>query len=127
MQNDFAVTFEGDYVRAVSNGEKDLEFSTRVWSEVVRVCELNNCYRVFGLGNTTTPMEALDAYDHGRLFRDLGLDSRYRIAWVETNPEAVDIIAFVETVLFNRGLPGKLFDHESEALEWLRSDDAATN
>ena len=127
MQNDFAVTFEGDYVRVISNGEKDLEFATKVWSEVVRACESNDCYHVFGLANTTMPMEALDAYDHGRLFRDLGLDSTYRMAWVETNPEAVDIVAFVETVLFNRGLPGRLFDCESEALEWLLSDKAATN
>ncbi|MGI9204442.1 MAG: hypothetical protein ACR2Q3_10555 [Woeseiaceae bacterium] len=122
MLNDFEVTFEGDYVRVVSNGEKDLEFATKVWTEAVRVCEANQCYRVFGLASTTTPMEALDAYDHGRLFRDLGLDSRFRVAWVETNPEAVDITSFIETVLFNRGLPGKLFDNESEALDWLKSD-----
>ena len=125
MQNDFSVSFEGDYVKVVSNGEKDLEFATRVWSEVERTCEFNNCYRVFGLSNSKTPLEALDAYDHGRLFRDLGLDSGYRVAWVETNPEAVDITTFVETVLFNRGLPGRLFDRESEALEWLLSDGAA--
>lgn len=121
MQNDFTVTFEGDYVRVASNGEKDLEFATNVWAGVVRTCEENNCYRVFGLANTTTPMEALDAYDHGRLFRDLRVDSKYRVAWVETNPEAVDITAFIETVLFNRGLPGKLFQDEAEALAWLRS------
>ena len=125
MHNDFTVTFDGDYVRVLSNGEKDLEHATNVWTEVVRTCEANNCYRVFGLANTTIPMEALDAYDHGRLFRDLGVDSKYRIAWVETNPEAVDITAFIETVLFNRGLPGKLFDDENEALAWLLSDDRA--
>lgn len=122
MQRDFTVTFEDNYVRVVSNGEKDLDFSKAVWTEVVRICNENNCYRVFGLANTTIPMEALDAYDHGRLFRDLGLDARFRIAWVEKNPEAVDIVAFIETVLFNRGLPGKLFDNERDALEWLLSD-----
>lgn len=122
MQRDFTVTFEDNYVRVVSNGEKDLEFSKAVWTEVVRTCEKSNCYRVFGLANTTIPMEAMDAYDHGRLFRDLGVDSRFRIAWVEQNPEAVDIVSFIETVLFNRGLPGKLFDNERDALDWLLAD-----
>ncbi len=122
MQREFTVTFADKYVRVVSDGEKDLEFSKTLWTEVIRTCEENNCYRVFGLANTTIPMEALDAYDHGRLFRDLGLDSRFRIAWVESNPEAIDIVAFIETVLLNRGLPGKLFDDEREAMEWLLSD-----
>jgi len=127
MQNYFAVTFEGDYVRVVSNGDKDHEVATNVWTEVVRVCEVNHCYRVFGLASSTTPIEVLDACDHGRFFRDLGVDSKYRMARVETNPEAVDIAAFVETVLFNRGFPGRLFDDESDALEWLLSDNRVSH
>jgi len=43
----------------------------------------------------------------------------YRIAWVETNPEIIDIISFTETVLKNRGLPGQLFTNVSDAEEWL--------
>lgn len=46
----------------------------------------------------------------------------YRIAWVEHNEDAKDIVDFIETVLLNRGLPGRAFDSEEEAREWLLGD-----
>lgn len=42
-----------------------------------------------------------------------------RIAIAELNDDARDATLFVETVLFNRGLPGKVFCTEEEARRWL--------
>ena len=67
-------------------------------------------------------MEAIEGYDHARLFEELGIDDRYRIAWVEFNDEARDMTLFVETVLINRGLPGRLFSSEADARAWLLSN-----
>ncbi len=120
MKNEFTVTFEDDLVQVRADGAKDFDFSEKVWTEVVRVCEANGCFDVLGIANTTVPIEVMEGYDHARLFEELGIDQKYRIAWVELNPEATDVVAFVETVLVNRGLPGKLFETADDAKKWLR-------
>jgi len=66
-------------------------------------------------------VEALEGYELPALFRELNIDQKYRIAWVELDEDARDTIAFVQTVLANQGLPGLLFETETEteAREWL--------
>jgi hypothetical protein len=123
VKNQITITFEGDHVLVLSDGEKDFEFSTRLWTETVDVCEANDCFRILGVSTTTKPLEALEGYDHARLFRDLGIDRSYKIAWVENNADAQDIINFIETVLYNRGLPGKVFEDVDEARIWLLGDE----
>jgi hypothetical protein len=123
VKNKITITFEGDHVLVLSDGEKDFEFSTRLWTETVDVCEENDCFRILGVSSTTKPLEALEGYDHARLFRDLGIDRSYKIAWVENNADAQDIINFIETVLYNRGLPGKTFEDVDEARAWLLGDE----
>jgi len=119
MRNSLAVTFEGDHVLVRSDGEKDMEFATEVWSQVAATCEESNCFNVLGIAKTKIPLEALDGYEHARLFRDLGIDHRFRIAWVETTADAVDLARFVELVLTNRGLSVHIFENEKEARVWL--------
>ena len=63
----------------------------------------------------------MEGYEHANLFEQLGIDTRYRIAWVEKNPEAYHAAYFIETVLFNRGFPGRIFLDVAEAKEWLLS------
>lgn len=123
MRNQVTITFEGDHVLVLSDGEKDFELSTRLWTEAVEVCEANDCFRILGVSTTTRPLEALEGYDHARLFRELGIDRRYKIAWIENNSDAQDIVNFIETVLYNRGLPGKVFEDVDEARAWLLSDE----
>ncbi|MDH3275385.1 MAG: hypothetical protein OEM64_01030 [Gammaproteobacteria bacterium] len=119
MNNKIEVTFEGDHIRVIADGDKDYRFMDQLWREVVTACDLNNCYNVLGIADTTTPVEAVEGYELPRLFQELGIDQRYRIAWVELNENARDMIVFVQTVLANRGLPGLVFDTEEEARDWL--------
>ena len=123
LRNRFSVSFEGDHVRVESDGDKDLDFSSRLWKEVRDQCVEQRCFRVLGIANTSSPLSTVDAYDHAGLFEELGIDHRYRIAWVELNPEARDTVQFVETVLTNRDLPGRLFETVAEAREWLLGED----
>jgi hypothetical protein len=119
VKNELIITFEGDHIQILSNGEKNYEFSKRVWSEAVVVCKKNNCYDILGIADTTVPLTASEGYEHADLFEQLGIDDRYRIAWVEKNAEAYQAVYFVETVLFNRGFPGRVFLDVAEAKEWL--------
>ena len=122
VQNSIDVSFEGDHVLVHADGDKDHFYIQRLWREIASVCKQHECYRILGLAQTTTPVEAVDGYDLHALFREYGIDHRYRIAWVELNEDARSVVEFVETVLVNRGLPGRLFDNESEARAWLFSD-----
>ena len=124
MRNRVTVTFEGDHIQALSDGDKNLEFATELWTQIATMSKKHNCFNILGIANTTTPMEAVDGYDHARLFRDLDIQHDYRIAWVELNPDAVDMAMFIETVLVNRGLPGRLFSTVNEAKAWLIGDTA---
>jgi hypothetical protein len=122
MDNRFEITFEGNYIKVISDGEKDYDFLERQWSEIAAACKQYDCRRVLGVAHTTKPVEAVEGYEVSRIFRDLEFTQEYRLAWVEHNAEGKDIVEFIEAVLTNRGLPGRSFDSEAEALEWLLSD-----
>jgi len=118
-RNKLVVTFEGDHVRVISDGEKDHYFQERLWDEVAATCQKHDCYRVLGLAHTTVPLEIVDGYDTARMMRERNISDKYRIAWVEYDDDAREVIEFVETVLVNRGLPGRLFRDEASAKKWL--------
>ncbi len=119
MYNKIEVTFEGDHIRVIADGDKDYRFMDQMWREVVAACELHDCRDVLGIAKTTTAIEAVEGYELPALFQELNVDQRYRIAWVELDEDARDVVTFVQTVLANRGLPGLVFDTEAEAREWL--------
>lgn len=122
MRNKLEVTFEGDHIRVITDGDKDYRFMDRVWREIAAACEKHDCYNVLGIADTSTPVEAVDGYDLVALFGELNIGQNYRIAWVELDVDARDMTTFVQTVLANRGLPGLLFETEAEARKWLLED-----
>lgn len=122
MRNKLVVTFEGDHVRVISDGVKDHYFQERLWDEVAAVCQKHDCYRILGIAHTTVPPEVIDGYDTARMMRERNIDHRYRIAWVEHDQDALEVIEFVVTVLTNRGLPGRLYPDEDSARKWLFED-----
>ena len=125
MRNRLVVTLEGEHVRVISDGVKDRAFQERLWDEVAAVCQKHDCYRVLGIAHTTVPPEIFDGFETARMMRERNIDHRYRIAWVECNTDALDVIKFVETVLINRSLPGRLFPDEASAKTWLFEDQVA--
>ena len=119
MKNRLSITFEGNHARVLADGDKDMEFAENLWSQVARLCEQENCFNVLGVARSSTPLEALDAYEYARLYRKIGIDNRYRVAWVELEPHASDIASFIDTVLSDRGYSDRVFPTEEEAREWL--------
>jgi len=123
MRYEMSVSFTGDYVEAYSIGDKSYQSAVTLWKEILKVCDKHNCYKVLGIGESTTGMPIMDAMHHEKLFRDFAITRKYKIAWVELNKEAVGSIKFLETVLLNRGLlNGMLFSTVEEAQRWLLDD-----
>ena len=119
MQWDFTVNFEGDHVFVASNDQHSIAYARALWAGIVEACKAHDCYLVLAISRTPEPLPILDGYEHAELFRELGIDSRYRIAWAELGYDARKALSFVEDVLVNRGLPGRLFGSEEDAREWL--------
>lgn len=119
MLNHITVTFEGDHILVLTDGDKDYEYLEQLWSKVSRACEKHSCFNVLGIANTSTPIEAVEAYELPRIFRENNIDARYRIAWVEQTPDAADTVAFAASILSNRDLPGRDFSTVAEARTWL--------
>lgn len=122
MEDHYQVDFDGSVVKVILKGKEDIDVASRLWADVVKNCEESSCYRVLGVAETTGPLGTMDSYHHAELFEKLGITHKYRIAWVELNAEAFKAAAFAETVLRNRGLPGRLFSSEAEAMAWLMQE-----
>ena len=115
----FVITFNGSYIEVVSVGSKSIDSARRVFTGITEACQEHECYRVLGIAFSHDPVSISDGFDHAELFQELGIGSRYKIAWVETNRDSVEPVEFVEDVLYNRGLPGKLFKNVEDARNWL--------
>lgn len=122
MNYEISVSFEGDHVLVRTSGEKDYAVIEEIWAKVARVCEKHQCFDVLGIANTSSPIEAVESYEIPGVFREYNIDRRYRVAWVELNPEGVDVIDLAANILAHRDLPGKLFATVEEAREWLLGD-----
>ena len=122
MPSKLVVSFEDDHIRVISDGDKHYEFAVDIWTQVAKLSREHQCFNVLGLANTTTPLEAVDGYDHARLFRDLNMPINIRIAWVESSADAIDIASYVELVLTNRGYSARVFATEADARSWLLGD-----
>jgi len=130
MDSRFTVTFHGDHVRIDTDAEKNLDYATALWTEVLKVCGKHDCYYVLSVSNAPGPMPAFDGLAHADLFRELQIDSKFRIAWAELNNDARDATRFTETVLYNRGLSAgniKVFETEEDARTWLLANSGDTN
>jgi len=119
---EITVSFEGDHVLVLTAGDKNYEYQENLWSQVSRACEKHNCFNVLGIANTDTPIEAVEAYELPRIFREKNIDERYRIAWVEQTPEAAETVSFAASILSNRDLPGRDFPTVEKAKAWLLGD-----
>lgn len=119
MDNYFSVTFKDEYIQVESNGEKNLEFATKLWSRIVHTCEKHQCFTIFGIADTVSPVSLLEAVYHVDLFEQLNITSKYRIAWIEMNPQHVATARLIENYLSSRKLNCKLFTDVQEAEKWL--------
>lgn len=119
MNNELHVGLEDDHVKVIANGDKNLEFAKDMWTRVTAFCRENNCYRVLGLANSSTPLSYSEAFEIVTLFQELSIREPYKIAWVELNPDAYDAIDLTELLLRLRSYPVRLFSEENAAKHWL--------
>ena len=122
MKNEISVVYDenNDLIHVISNGAKNINTARDLWEQVSALAEKTNCFKVLGVAYTEKNHSTLDGYNHAKLFQEIGIDYRYRIAWVETNPDVFDDVTFITTVLGNRGTQVQLFSDSHEAKKWIK-------
>jgi hypothetical protein len=94
-----------------------------MWKDIVATTTSCGCFYILGLSNMEHPISLADAIDHQAIFLEAGVTMDHRIAWVQLNPNAVEVNRVVESVLMNRGLlNGRLFTDEYSARRWLTGE-----
>ena len=121
--NEYLIYVKDGYIQLHSNGVKNLEFATALWTEVVEVCNEQKIYNILGISLTSSPINEDEAHGLLELSRELGMDSKFKLAWVELNPEFFDIVLFTEYLLSSNGMNIRSFYKEVQAREWLLSQE----
>ncbi len=116
------ITFEGEFVLFRYTGPDSFQISIEQMTQLAKACEDFRCFKILGVTEFSNPLNTMEAYDYQYIFEEAGITHKYRIAWVEKNPEARKMIKFIETVLRNRGLEVRLFSDVVEAKQWLLGD-----
>lgn len=123
MSYEVEITPEDNYVHVVVTGLANYENARDLWVKIAAACEAHQCFRVLGEQRMINTMSTVDAFNHQKIFLELDIGSKYRIAWVDHNPRTFETTDFIRTVLFNRDLGfGKLFSNITKAKAWLLKD-----
>lgn len=123
MALDYLIEFKDGVVEVRVSGIPDRESNAQMWTDIVAACDRNECLYVLGISNLDRPQKIADAIDHQAIFLKAGVTIDHRIAWVQLNPDALEMTRLAETVLLNRGMVnGRLFTDKYEARRWLRGD-----
>lgn len=122
MPFEYSIKHEDSLIRVTVTGSPDYLSTDQLWRDIVANCKRYECPRVLGESETEQWQDS-DAYDHASIFQAAGVSNRYRIAWVEKNPEARDSVRLAEAVVKNRGFEkARLFGSVAEAKRWLAEE-----
>jgi len=105
------------YVRRLENA--DLEEFEVVWRRIVAECQEHHCFNIL-VESFITKIPIKDNLLSGEIFDKVGLNHRYRIAWVHHQKESLEDIKLKSVAIKKQGIiNGRLFPNIEEALEWL--------
>ena len=120
MAVQYTIELRDSAVEVHLSGSPDRASIAQMWKDIVAACDQFGCKAILGISKVDRPLKLADAIDHQAIFLEAGVTIDHRIAWVQMNPDAVEMNRLAESVLLNRGLAnGRLFTDEFEARRWL--------
>lgn len=122
VPNEYIIYVKDGYIQLHTNGVKNLEYATTLWTELIDVCKANRIYKILGIALTSSPITEEEARGLLNLSKELGMDNKFKLAWVELNPEFYDIVLFTEYLLSSNGMNIRSFYKVDQARAWLLSD-----
>ncbi len=120
MSDKVVITPMDGYIYVEISGRGNYDEVLELWQNIAAACHKHNCFNVLGIQRIKVAVDTLIALDHHTVFTDVGIDHRYRIAWVDENPRTFETVQFIKNVLANRSIAyGRIFTDESKAKKWL--------
>ena len=116
------IEFKEKYVQVDISGDVDIQSELETWKKIRKECEKHKCYNVLGITRkNTNPFDVLDAYEYPRVLEEAGIDSKYRIVWVNEDPEVYKLGKLAVIVMRNHGMgySCQTFPNVSDAKKWL--------
>ena len=120
-ENPYRLTFEqrDGYLYAYVEGEHDnYEISMAYWLEVVCEVVRTAAKRVLIDENIVESATMEEVFRLASELPTLGFGATY-VAFVDRYLDQNEINSFAELVAVNRGLNGKIFNNEQQAIDWL--------
>ena len=120
MPFNLSIIPETHYLHVSVSGEANYQNACELWRAIANAAQQHQCFNILGEQSMRNVMPTTDAWNHQSIFLDMGITSKYKIAWVDTNPRIIETTRFIGTVLHNRHIGyGKIFSDVDTAKEWL--------
>ena len=101
-------------------GAYNREAALEVWQYLSTGMKAHTCEKALVISRVELVLTRTESADHPEIFKETGIRSHYKIAWVVTNQNNFGHANFVETVLQNRGyFCARVFRDEESARQWL--------
>ena len=116
------IEFKEKYVQVDIGGTVDIKSELETWKRIRKECEKHKCYDVLGITRkNTNPFGLLDAYEYPRILGEAGIDSKYRIVWVNKDPEVYKLGKLAVIAMRSHGVAYscQTFSNVPDAKKWL--------
>ena len=124
MRYEITIRYESDYLHVQHTGDDSYQIALELWRRIAKACEKHQCFNILSESDTNKLLSTMDAFNHIKIFQEVGITPKHRIAWVNHNPAAKQQFKFIETVLKNRpSASGALFENIEKGKKWLLNKD----
>jgi len=111
---------EHDTISAHVCGQMDYHARVEMWKEIAEFCDRHGCHDVL-IETDAASVPAAEAYQYSAILEAAGIDSKYQLAVVANNPDALESVEFVDLVLKSKGVNvGNTFKDAARARNWLK-------
>ena len=112
-----------DHIRVEVSGDRSAGDAVgnahRVGQQVLKECQAKGISQVLLIARLAGHASAIDIFEIVTGSKRYGWTHDVKLAFVDLNSESIDDVRFMETVAFNRGYRLRVFDNETDALQWL--------
>jgi hypothetical protein len=120
------IKLKGNYIEVNLNGNGDLQDDFDNWKKITKFCRKHKTYNILGITEVSVnPFKVIDAFDAYKMFKEVGIDTRYRIAWFDKDPGVRKMDQFALTVMQNRAVCSEceVFSEIHKAKKWLLKEE----
>ena len=87
MKIDIDIKLQDDYLLVKYKGPESPEISRQIMQQIVEACDKFECFNILVLAYLENSLSVLENYDLFAMFAEVGFTLKYRLAWVDQNPD----------------------------------------